>query len=80
MVNIENDWDEILKDEFEKPYLIRDKKLKKILIIHDCQDSYLKYDSYAKQLYEWGVHSPDCKIITDAHDCGFEQKNLIFVK
>ena len=51
-----------------------------ILILHDCgSDNYLKYFDCAKKLFEWGVHSPDCKIIADAHDCGLAHENLIFV-
>ena len=65
---------------FKKMYLIRDKKLNRILLLHDCGiDNYLKYFKYSKQLYEWGIHRPDCKIIADAHDCGKTHDNLIFV-
>jgi hypothetical protein len=65
---------------FQKIYINRQKKLKKIMILHDCgMDNYLKYYNYAEQLFEWGVHKPDCKIITDAHDCGLAHDNLIFV-
>ncbi len=59
--------------EFERLYLIRDENLKEILILHNCGlDNYLRYINYAKKLYNWGVHSSDCKIITDAHDCGLK--------
>ena len=61
-------------------YFKRDKKLNEILILHDYGlDNYLKYPDCASQLKEWGVHSPDCKIIADAHDCGLVHDNLIFV-
>ncbi len=40
---------------------------------------YLRYFNYAKQLYEWGVHKPDCKIVVDAHDCAATHDDLIFV-
>lgn len=67
-------------NHFEQIYYARDSKLEKILILHDCGiNNYLKYFNYAKQLYEWGVHKPDCKIIADAHDCGKTHDNLIFV-
>ena len=66
--------------EFEKIYSKRDYKLNSTLKFHDCGiDNYLNYLDQAKQLYEWGVHKPDCKIITDAHDCGSKHDNLIFV-
>ena len=54
--------------------------LKKILILHDCGlDNYLRYFNYAKQLYKWGLHKPDCKIVVDAHDCAATHDDLIFV-
>lgn len=66
--------------EFERVFHIRDQKLKNILIIHDCGlNNYLKYLNYAKKLYKWGVHKPDCKIVIDAHDCGKRHGDLIFV-
>lgn len=66
--------------DFQKLYIKREKMLKKIMILHDCGlNNYLKYYTYAKQLYEWGVHKPDCKIVVDAHDCGTTHDNLIFV-
>lgn len=59
---------------------MQDKKLKNIIILHDCGlDNYLKYLDYANKLFEWRIHSPDCKIVTDAHDCGLKHDNLIFV-
>lgn len=65
---------------FKKMYLKRDESLNKRLILHDCGlNNYLKYLDYAIQLKSWGIHSPDCKIITDAHDCGLEHDGLIFV-
>lgn len=65
---------------FKKMYLKRDKELHTILKLHNCGiDNYKKYYGYAKQLYEWGVHKPDCKIITDAHDCGLTHEGLTFV-
>lgn len=65
---------------FKKMYFMRDKKINKILILHDCGlNNYLKYLNYATKLLEWGVHNPDCKIIVDAHNCGKEQDDLIFV-
>ena len=58
---------------FQNVYFVRDNNLESLMKLHDCGlDNYLKYLDYAKQLYEWGVHSPDCKIITDAHDCGLK--------
>ena len=33
----------------------------------------------AKQLFDWGIHPPDCKILVDAHDCGLEHGNLTFI-
>ena len=66
--------------EFERVFHIRDQKLKNILIIHDCGlNNYLKYLDYAKKLYKWGVHKPDCKIVIDAHDCGKNHDDLIFI-
>jgi len=66
--------------DFQKVYIERQKMLKKIMILHDCgPDNYLKYLNYAKQLYMWGIHKPDCKIIADAHDCGTAHDNLTFV-
>lgn len=65
---------------FEKMYLKRDKTLNDILILHNCGlNNYLKYLNYATKLHKWGVHSPDCKILTDAHDCALKHGNLIFV-
>ncbi|MBE6496898.1 MAG: hypothetical protein E7Z81_01235 [Methanobrevibacter sp.] len=65
---------------FKKMYLLRDKNLNRTLLLHDCgPDNYLKYLNYAKQLYMWGIHKPDCKIIADAHDCGTAHDNLTFV-
>lgn len=66
--------------EFEKPYHVINRKLKNILILHDCGlDNYLRYFNYAKILYDWGVHKPDCKIVADAHDCGKVHGDLIFI-
>lgn len=65
---------------FKKMYLKRDRDLNNHLILHNCGlNNYLKYLDHAKQLYKWGVHSPDCKIIADAHDCGLKHGNLIFI-
>lgn len=65
---------------FKKMYYMRDKELNNSLILHDCGvDNYLKYLNYAKQLFKWGVHPPDCKIVVDAHDCGISHNDLIFV-
>ena len=61
--------------EFERVFHIRDQKLKNILIIHDCGLN----NYYAKKLYKWGVHKPDCKIVIDAHDCGKNHDDLIFI-
>ena len=67
-------------DAFEKIYFDRRKKLKKIMKLHNCSiNNYKRYRSYADKLNEWRVHSPDCKIVTDAHDCGLQHKNLTFV-
>lgn len=67
-------------EDFEKIYFKRDLKLTKIMKLHDCGlDNYLRYRDYAQKLYDNGVHSPDCKIIVDAHDCGLTYGNLIFV-
>ena len=66
--------------EFEKVYSKRDYNLNSTLKFHNCgTDNYLNYLDHAKQLWKWGVHSPDCKIITDAHDCGRIHDDLIFV-
>lgn len=65
---------------FQNVYFKRDQKLNTILKLHDCGvDNYLNYLNFAKKIYEWGVHSPDYKIITDAHDCGIAHDNLVFV-
>ena len=65
---------------FKKIYLVRDKKLNRMVVLHNCGlDNYLRYFNYAKQLYEWGIHKPDCKIVVDAHDCAATHDNLIFV-
>ena len=61
-------------------YFNRDEELNKLLILHDCgPDNYLRYLSYAKVLFNWGVHKPDCKIVVDAHDCGITHDDLIFI-
>lgn len=66
--------------DFQKIYFDRDNELSHLLILHDCGlKNYLKYLNYANQLFEWGIHKPDCKIITDAHDCGLAHENLIFI-
>lgn len=67
-------------DEFNKLYATRDKMLNSHLKLHNCGlNNYLRYWNYAKKLYSWGVHKPDCKIVTDAHDCGKTNSDLIFV-
>lgn len=67
-------------NDFEVIYFKRKKELKKIMKLHDCGlDNYLKYLDYVNQLYEWGIHNPDCKIIADAHDCGLRHDDLTFV-
>ena len=43
------------------------------------QDNYKRYLNYAEYLGFYGIHNPDCKIITDAHDCGLKHDNLKFV-
>lgn len=54
--------------------------MKNILILHDCGlDNYLNYYDYAHELYDNGIHSPDCKVIVDAHDCGLKHEDLVFV-
>ena len=46
---------------------------------HNCGlKNYLKYKNYALKLESQGVHSPDCKIVVDAHDCGKSHIDLIF--
>lgn len=61
-------------------YFQRDSDLRKILILHDCGlENYLKYHDYALELYNEGIHQPDCKIIVDAHDCGLVHDDLIFI-
>ena len=30
-------------------------------------------------IYDNGIHSPDCKVIVDAHDCGLKYEDLVFV-
>lgn len=68
------------KSGFNYIYFKRDQKLNTILKLHDCGvDNYLNYLDFAKKVYGWGVHSPDCKIIADAHDCGITYDNLVFV-
>lgn len=65
---------------FKKMYFKRDKTLNKNLILHNCgTKNFKRYLKYANQLRNWGIHSPDYKIITDAHDCGIKHGNLIFV-
>ena len=65
---------------FDKIYFTRDLHLNQILKLHNCGlNNYLKYIKYAEKLYDWGVHNPDCKIITDAHDCGLLNDNLTFI-
>lgn len=67
-------------ENFKKLYFMRDKELNYLLILHDCgQDSYLRYLDFATKIYEWGVHSPDCRIVVDAHDCGTIHNDLTFV-
>ena len=66
--------------EFEKIYSKRDDNLNSTLKLHNCGlKNYLKYYGYAEKLYKWGVHKPDCKIITDAHDCGLAHDEMVFV-
>lgn len=67
-------------EEFNQVYAKRDKNLNSQLSLHNCGlNNYLRYLDYAKKLYEWGVHKPDCKIVVDAHDCGKIHDDLIFV-
>lgn len=67
-------------DEFKKIYFKRDQDLKKRMTLHDCGlDNYLNYYDYARELYDNGIHSPDCKVIVDAHDCGLKHEDLVFV-
>ena len=48
--------------------------------LHNCGlDNYKRYIAYARQLAKWEVHNPDCKIITDAHDCGLKNGDVTFV-
>lgn len=66
--------------DFEKIYFKRDVQLNNMMKLHDCNiDNYLKYYDYALKLYKNGIHSPDCKIIMDAHDCGLIHGNITFV-
>ena len=71
-------------DNFKKQMILKQfwtayKKLKSILILHNCGlNNYLNYMDYAEKLYKWGVHKPDCKIVIDAHDCGKTHPDLIF--
>lgn len=68
------------RKDFDKLYLLRDKRLNKIMKLHECgENNYLKYVNYALKLNSWGIHSPDCKIILDAHDCGIKHKDLVFI-
>ena len=61
-------------------YVKRDSTLNNILILHDCGlDNYLKYNNYAHDLFDGGIHKPDCKIIIDAHDCGRIHDDLVFI-
>ena len=65
---------------FNMLYFGRDKKLNSIMKLHNCGlDNYLNYMHYASVLKSWGVHSPDFKIILDAHDFGLIYNDLIFV-
>ena len=58
----------------------RDFNIRHRILLHNCGlDNYLKYYDYAQELYDNGVHKPDCKIVIDAHDCGRVNQNLIFV-
>lgn len=61
-------------------YFKRDLDLRNVLVLHDCGlDNYLKYYKYALELYDNGIHKPDCKIVVDAHDCGLIHDDLTFV-
>ncbi|MDO5859309.1 hypothetical protein [Methanobrevibacter sp.] len=67
-------------DGFQNVYFTRNSKLENMIKLHDCGiDNYLRYLDYANKLFEWGIHSPDCKIVTDAHDCGLKHDKLVFV-
>ena len=67
-------------DDFEEVYHQRDSTLNKILKLHNCGlKNFIKYYEYALKLYNGGVHSPDCRIIVDAHDCGLKYDDLIFL-
>lgn len=67
-------------DGFEKIYFARDDYLNRTIHFHDCgMDNYKRYLNYAEYLGFYGIHNPDCKIITDAHDCGLKHDNLKFV-
>lgn len=67
-------------NHFEQIYYARELKLENIMTLHHCnQDSYLRYLDFATKIYEWGVHSPDCRIVVDAHDCGTIHNDLTFV-
>lgn len=67
-------------DGFEKIYFARDDYLNRTIHFHDCgMDNYKRYLNYAEYLGFYEIHNPDCKIITDAHDCGLKHDNLKFV-
>lgn len=65
---------------FNNVYFKRDKRLNELMNLHNCgKDNYLAYLDYALKLNSWRIHSPDCKILVDAHDCGINHSELIFV-
>lgn len=65
---------------FQNVYFKRNKQLESLIKLHDCGlNNFKRYMNYSKKLHDWGVHSPDCKIVMDAHDCGLQHDNLIFV-
>lgn len=66
--------------KFNDTYFKRDKNINNIMKLHNCGiDNYLKYLNYTSKLKSWGMHSPDYKIIVDAHDCGIKHGELTFV-
>lgn len=68
------------KESFKKAYIKQDNKLYGRMTLNKCGlNNYKKYLIYAQFLGSNGIHNPDCKIITDAHDCGLKHENLIFV-
>ena len=82
--NLNSSYSQEILDDYVNLYNIlflkRDLKLSNIIKTHPCEeDNFKKYYKSLKYLHDNGIHSPDCKIIGDAHDLALSTKPLTFV-